>query len=132
MRRRFCLALVQALCVLTLTGCGRFVAHRMVQSPNTYPSWLRPSARVTLALDDYFSTNVPPREVRVGPPGATLNYRVVEPRDYKYKTSFTNWMQNGRPHYSISCHVRMPGETNIWSTAPFTPSGVSDARPRIT
>ena len=67
------------------TGCGTFVAHRMIEAPNTYPSWLAPPAPVLLAFDENLLTNSPARFADVGPPSARLHYRVVEPADYHLK-----------------------------------------------
>ena len=75
-------------CVLLLglltTGCGSFFAHRMVQAPNTYPTWLAPMARVELSFDEKYITNFPAHFLQVGPPAAQLRYRVIEPADYSF------------------------------------------------
>src|SRR3972149_4396726 len=45
------------LSVLCTAGCGGFMARRMAQAPNTYPSWLAPGARVAVVFSDKFLTN---------------------------------------------------------------------------
>ena len=49
-----------------VTGCGTFVAHRMIEAPNTYPSWLAPPAPVLLAFDEKLLTNSPAQICRRG------------------------------------------------------------------
>jgi len=71
--------LLPVLLVLSTAGCGTFMAHRMVQAPNTYPTWFAPKAPVELAYSPKFLTNFPKQFVAVGPPVARLCYRVVEP-----------------------------------------------------
>jgi pimeloyl-ACP methyl ester carboxylesterase len=100
-----------------VTGCGTFVAHRMMQAPNTYPSWLAPSAPVLLSFNEHLLTNSPARFTDVGPPSARLRYRVVEPADYHLQLSSTNWVERGKVLYKFSFHTEVP-RTNIWTTAP--------------
>jgi len=111
------LALLLAL-VLTGSGCGSFVARRMAQSPNTYPRWLTPPARVELAFDEIFLTNFPPHFVKVGPPVARLRYRMVEPADYSFTTTTTNWTKRGRPYHHFSFGFNFTGPTNEWTVQP--------------
>ena len=103
---------------LAASGCGNFVAQRMVQAPNTYPSWLRPPARVELAFDAVMLTNFPPQYVEVGPPTARLRYRIIEPADYNFTTTATNWMKRGRPYYHFSFSTKFTGPTNEWTAHP--------------
>lgn len=111
------LVLVLALALAT-SGCGSFVARRMAQSPNTYPRWLTPPARVELAFDAVLLTNFPPQYVAVGPPAARLRYRIIEPADYNFTTSTTNWTQRGRPYYHFSFGFKFTGPTNEWTARP--------------
>jgi hypothetical protein len=46
MRQKWRWLLLPALLVLSTAGCGTFVAHRMAQAPNTYPTWFVPQAPV--------------------------------------------------------------------------------------
>lgn len=103
---------------LATSGCGHFVARRMVQAPNTYPRWLSPPARVELAFDAIMLTNFPPRFAEVGPPAARLRYRLIEPADYQFTTSTTNWVERGRPHYRFSFTSKFHGPTNEWTARP--------------
>ena len=48
-------------------GYDTFVAHRMVRSPNTYPTWFAPKARLTLGFSPKLLTNFPAHFVEVGP-----------------------------------------------------------------
>jgi pimeloyl-ACP methyl ester carboxylesterase len=100
-----------------VTGCGTFVAHRMTQAPNTYPSWLAPAAPVLLAFNESLLTNSPARFVDVGPPSARLHYRVVEPADYRLKISSTNWVERGERRYQFTFQAEVP-RTNAWSATP--------------
>lgn len=106
------------LLTLTTTGCGSFVARRIVQSPNSYPQWFGSLARVELGFDPNFLTNFPTRLADVGPPAARLNYRIVEPGDYQLQVTSTNRLKHGRPHFTFSFHTTLPGQTNVWTTAP--------------
>jgi len=110
--------LALALVLSGTTGCGRFVAHRMVQAPNTYPGWLGPTARVSVVYDDNAFTNFPPRTVEVGPPAAQLFYRVVEPRDFHLEIASTNWLQRGKLHSRFSFQTHLPDATNAWTQSP--------------
>jgi pimeloyl-ACP methyl ester carboxylesterase len=103
---------------LAASGCGHFVARRMTQSPNRYPRWLSPPARVELAFDAIMLTNFPPRFAEVGPPKARLRYRIVEPADYQFTTSTTNWLERGQPHYHFSFTSKFNGPTNEWTARP--------------
>jgi len=119
-RRAAALVRLALVLVLTLTasGCGSFVARRMAQSPNTYPRWLSPPARVELAFDEIFLTNFPPHYVEVGPPAARLRYRIIEPANYNFTTTITNWMKRGQPYYHFSFGFKFTGPTNEWTAQP--------------
>jgi pimeloyl-ACP methyl ester carboxylesterase len=99
-------------------GCGSFVAHRMVQAPNSYPSWLSPRAHVFLSFDDKYLTNFPAQFVEVGPPPARLRYRVIEPANYHLEVTSTNWVHRGRKQVQFDFHADVPGRTNAWTAAP--------------
>ena len=109
--------LLMTLLPALVTGCGSFVAHRMVQAPNTYATWLAPSARVLLSFDDKLLTNSPARFADVGPPAARLRYRMVEPADYHLKVCSTNWLEHGEARSQFDFHAEMP-QTNRWTAAP--------------
>jgi len=94
------------------------MAHRLVQAPNTYPDWFAPEAPVLLGFSPKFLTNFPKQFVEVGPPGATLCYRVVEPADYHLKVSSTNWPEHGKTETEFDFHADIPGRTNLWTSAP--------------
>ena len=115
-------AMTSALAILALalatSGCGGFVARRLVQSPNTYPSWLRPKARVELALDQKYLTNFATRFVEVGPPAARLRYRIVEPADYAFTVTATNWVRRGKPYHHFRFQAKVPGPVNAWTAQP--------------
>lgn len=100
------------------TGCGSFVARRITQAPNTYPTWFAPTAPVTLAFAPKFLTNFPKRYVTVGPPAATLCYRVIEPADYRLSVTASNWMEGDRPQFEFRFQATVPAPTNAWTTAP--------------
>ena len=99
-------------------GCGSFVAHRMTQAPNTYPTWLAPSARVLLSFNANLLTNFPPRFADVGPPPARLHYRVVSPAEYHLEMTSTNWLKRGRTQFQFTFDAEVPARTNTWTAAP--------------
>jgi len=109
--------LLMTLLPALVTGCGSFVAHRMVQAPNSYASWLAPSARVLLSFDPNLLTNSPARFADVGPPAARLRYRVVEPAEYHLKVRSTNWSERGEVRYQFTFGAKRP-QTNVWTAAP--------------
>ena len=109
--------LVLALALAT-SGCGNFIARRMMQAPNSYPRWLSPPARVELAFDAIFLTNFPPHYAEVGPPAARLRYRIIEPADYNFAVTSTNWMKRGRPYYHFTFRTKLSGPTNQWTAQP--------------
>jgi len=118
MRQRLCRLLLPVLLVLSTAGCGTFMARRMAQAPNTYPTWFAPKAPVALAFSPKFLTNFSKQFVAVGPPTARLCYRVVEPADYNLKSSSTNWLEHGRKQFEFDFHADVPGRSNVWTSAP--------------
>ena len=112
--------LIAALVLLPIlsTGCGTFMAHRMVQAPNTYPDWFASWAPVHLGFSPKFLTNFPKRLVTVGPPSAQMCYRVVTPADYHLKTSSTNWLENGRKQFEFDFQADLSGRSNLWTAVP--------------
>jgi pimeloyl-ACP methyl ester carboxylesterase len=118
MRFKLCAWPVLLLLLSATAGCGGFVARRMAQAPNSYPSWLAPDAPVQLAFEDNFLTNFPSRFVEVGPPPARLRYRIIEPADYAVKASSKNWTERGRPHFRFSFVATLPAATNAWTSSP--------------
>jgi pimeloyl-ACP methyl ester carboxylesterase len=99
-------------------GCGTYMAHRLAQAPNTYPTWFAPKARVTLGFSPKMLNNFAPRYVEVGPPKAKLFYRVVDPANYDLRVSSTNWMRAGKRETEFSFRATIPGPTNQWTSAP--------------
>ena len=100
------------------SGCGTFLANRLTQAPNTYPTWFAPEARVVLGFDAKFLTNFATHWVSVGPPDARLRYRVVPPADYQLTESVTNWARGGVRQYDFSFHATLPAPTNQWTARP--------------
>jgi len=100
------------------TGCGTFVAHRILQAPNTYPTWFAPEAPVTLDFAPKFLTNFPKRYVTVGPPAATLCYRVIEPAKFQVSVTSSNWLAEGKRQFQFSFDATVPAPTNVWTAAP--------------
>lgn len=117
-QRKAVLSVALLALAIMLSGCGTYVAHRMVQAPNTYPKWLNPQAPVELAFDGKFLTNFPVHYAEVGPPSAKLRYRIVEPANYGFSVTSTNWTHRGKPFYSFAFAATLPGATNAWSTKP--------------
>lgn len=117
MYRSLC-ACLTVLLLLATAGCGRFVARRMAQAPNTYPTWFAPAAPVELEFDSRLLTNFPAQWVQVGPPDARLLYRVVAPKDFHLAVSSTNWVDRSRPRTRFSFRASLPGETNAWTLSP--------------
>ena len=113
-----CWLLLPVLLALSTAGCGTYMAHRMVQAPNTYPQWFAPKAPVTVAFSPMLLTNFARQFVEVGPPAARLSYRVVGPADYDLKISSTNWLERGRRQFKFDFHADVPGRTNRWTSAP--------------
>jgi pimeloyl-ACP methyl ester carboxylesterase len=111
------IGLVLLLLPILGTGCGTFVAHRMIQAPNTYPSWLAPSAPVLLSFNEKLLTNAPTQFADVGPPSARLHYRVVGPADYHLKIIATNWLVHGDVQYQFTFRAEPP-QTNTWTVTP--------------
>jgi cephalosporin-C deacetylase-like acetyl esterase len=104
-------SLLAALCCIS-SGCGSFVARRLVQAPNTYPSWMRPQASVELGFVSDILTNLPSQYVTIGPPPARLHYRLLEPGNYQTKAASTNWMEQGRMHFRFDFSFILPNATS--------------------
>lgn len=117
-RQKLYWLLLPVVLVLSTAGCGTFMAHRMVQAPNTYPTWFAPEAPVELAYSPKFLTNFPKQFVAVGPPTARLCYRIVEPADYHLTVSSTNWLEHGRKRTEFNFHADLPARPNSWTSAP--------------
>jgi pimeloyl-ACP methyl ester carboxylesterase len=110
--------LLPVLLVIGAAGCGTFMANRLAQSPNTYPTWFAPKAPVGLDYSPKFLTNFTRQFVDVGPPTARLCYRIVEPADYDLKVSSTNWLEHGQKQFEFTFKADVPGRTNIWTASP--------------
>src|SRR5690242_2459678 len=106
------------LLVVSTSGCGRFIARRMVQAPNTYPTWIAPAPPVELAFDPLLLTNFPARKVLVGPPEAQLHYRVIDPAGFHLRISSTNWVEGKKPRARFTFQTEWPPQTNAWTRAP--------------
>jgi pimeloyl-ACP methyl ester carboxylesterase len=116
-RQKLLLPFVASLLLLG-TGCGTFMAHRMVQSPNTYPTWIAPEAPVLLVFSPNFLTNFPREYLDVGPPSARICYRVINPGEYQLQESVTNWSELGLKRTQFDFRTVLPGQTNEWTAAP--------------
>ncbi len=92
------------------TGCGGFVARRLVQAPNTYPGWLAPEAPVVFDLPAECLTNLPTSRLKVGPPEADLWFRVVEPGHYGWTSQSTNWVEKGKQRFEFTFRFSTPPE----------------------
>jgi len=103
---------------LSTAGCGTFVAHCIARAPNRYPSWFSAEAPVTLAFNPKLLTNFPACYVNVGPPPARLCYRIIDPADYHFRVSSTNWLKHGEKEYEFTFHATVPGRTNHWTASP--------------
>jgi pimeloyl-ACP methyl ester carboxylesterase len=110
--------LLLAMVTLNLTGCGTFVAHSIAKAPNRYPSWFGAEAPVTLAFSPKMLTNFVTHFIDVGPPPARLCYRIIDPADYHFSVSSTNWLEDGEKQYEFRFHATVPGPTNHWTAAP--------------
>src|SRR5580658_9061352 len=107
--------LLLAFLSLGVAGCGSFVAHSIARSPNRYPTWFDAEAPVMLAFSPKMLTNFAEQSVNVGTPPARLCYRIIEPADYDFKVSSTNWMDYGEKEYEFHFKATLPGRTNAWS-----------------
>ena len=110
--------LLLAAVALNLAGCGTFVAHSIARAPNRYPSWFGSEAPVTLAFSPKMLTNFVTHFIDVGPPPARLCYRIIDPADYHFTVSSTNWLEDGEKQYEFRFHAIVPGPTNQWTAAP--------------
>jgi pimeloyl-ACP methyl ester carboxylesterase len=117
-KRWWCWLLVSVLLVGGAAGCGRFMAHRMVQAPNSYPTWFAPEAPVLLSFQPNVFTNFARQYVTVGPPPATLCYRVIEPADYNFKVFSTNWTEGDFKRTEYDFETGLAGKTNLWTAHP--------------
>lgn len=116
--KQILIRLVILLLAFSTAGCGNFVARRIARAPNTYPSWLAPRARVLLSFDYESLTNFPPEFAKVGPPEARLQYRIIEPAEFSFSMTSTNWLERGRREFQFNIRAEVPGRTNAWSAAP--------------
>jgi pimeloyl-ACP methyl ester carboxylesterase len=118
-RVRACSLMIGLLLLPALVaGCGTFMAHRMVQAPNTYPDWFASSAPVMLSFNECLLTNSPARFADVGPPTARLRYRVFEPADYHLQVVSINWLKRGNEKHQFIFHGEVLPQTNVWTAAP--------------
>jgi pimeloyl-ACP methyl ester carboxylesterase len=116
--RRYVWLVLLAVVIGGATGCGGFMARRMAQAPNTYPTWFAPEAPVWLAFQPNVFTNFARQSVAVGPPDARLSYRVIEPADYHLAVSTTNWQADDAPRTQFTFSVQLPAPTNAWTARP--------------
>lgn len=71
-----------------------------------------------LAFNPKMLTNFAAHYVDVGPPPARLCYRIIDPGDYQFTVSSTNWMSGSKKEYKFYFRARVPGRTNAWTAAP--------------
>ena len=71
-----------------------------------------------LSFNPKLLTNFVAHFVDVGPPPARLCYRVIDPGDYDFKVTSTNWMSAGKKEYEFHFHATVPGRTNAWTARP--------------
>lgn len=117
-RRHLGLWVLLLLTGLGSVGCGSYMARRLVQAPNTYPSWFAPRAPVTLAFGANYLTNSPVCFTEVKSPPARLRYRIVEPADYHTEIFATNWLAHGRPQLKFVVHATVPGQPTGFTRTP--------------
>ncbi len=100
------------------TGCGSFMARRLAQAPNTYPSWFAPASPVEVVFGGNYLTNFAAQRMEVGPPPARLCYRLVEPGDYQLEvTRATRPAATGQPtRFTIRAVV--PGSPTRFTASP--------------
>jgi pimeloyl-ACP methyl ester carboxylesterase len=110
--------LLLAILALNTAGCGTFVAHSITRAPNRYPSWFSAEAPVMLAFNPKMLTNFVAHYVAVGPPPARLCYRVVEPADYHFSVTSSNWLDRGEKEYEFHFKATLPGATNAYTAVP--------------
>ena len=115
---RFCGLLLLVLLIGGTAGCGSFMAHRMVQAPNSYPTWFAPEAPVWLDFQPNIFTNFARHYAAVGPPAAQLCYRIIEPADYRLTVSSTNWMASSGKRTQYEFRTVLPAQTNSWTAQP--------------
>jgi pimeloyl-ACP methyl ester carboxylesterase len=115
---RFIKLLLLAVLALNTAGCGTFVARSISRAPNRYPSWFSAEAPVMLAFRPNMLTNFVAHYAEVGSPPARLCYRIVEPADYDFSVTSTNWLDSGEKEYRFDFRATLPGKTNVWTVAP--------------
>jgi len=118
MRLRCLLATLLLALILVSAGCGRFLAERLAQAPNTYPDWIKRTIPVYLDVGSKVLTNFPARFLEVGPPSARLRYRVIEPRDYQVSATSTNWQERGKTWFKFTFRQTVPGVATPFTDAP--------------
>lgn len=118
MRLKWTLLILVAVLVLFVAGCGRFLAGRLVQAPNTYPNWIKQRMPVYLDFKSNVLTNFPLQSIDVGPPEARLQYRIIEPRDYHVSSTSTNWQEKGKTWFKFTFHHEMPGAPTQYTHVP--------------
>lgn len=112
------LSFLLAAALLGTAGCSSFVARRIAQAPNTYPTWFAPKAPVSIGMSPKLMENFPMHVVKIGPPPAEMRYRIIDPADYNMKLTFTNWVEHGKPQFDFNVHATVPGTPNSWTAAP--------------
>jgi pimeloyl-ACP methyl ester carboxylesterase len=110
--------LLLAVLALNTAGCGTFVARSISRAPNRYPSWFSAEAPVMLDFKPKMLTNFPAQYAEVGSPPARLCYRIVEPADYDFSVTSTNWLDSGEKEYQFDFRATLPGKTNALTVAP--------------
>jgi pimeloyl-ACP methyl ester carboxylesterase len=100
--------LLLAVLALNTAGCGTFVARSIARAPNLYPTWFDSEAPVTLDFNPRLLTNFVTHYVDVGPPPARLAYRIIEPADYRMKTTSTNWLDGDERKFLFGFQAKLP------------------------
>lgn len=105
---------------ILLTGCTptTWLARRMQQAPNTFPTVLGPEPLVYYSFPGQWLTNFPAETAVVGPPAAKLSYRVIEPAAYGFHLVSTNWPDGPRQRYRFDFRAAVPGPTNAFTATP--------------
>ncbi len=115
--RQAWLALSLAL-ALSGTGCGSFMARRLAQAPNSYPTWFAPPAPVALGFGSNYLAAFPPRFLEAGPPPARLRYCLVEPGDYRLEITSTNWQARRHPRFRFTFKATVPAPPTPFTWRP--------------
>ena len=111
-----------------LAGCtpGGILAGRILRSPNRYPEWVAPEARLYLDFNPRIVEGLPRRTFDA--PGvaplaadpARLSYRIVPPAQYHLVARVTHSLERGRPKPEYHFDRTIPAPPH---PAPASPRG---------